>query len=63
MKSAAVKFVKSLHADSQTLSAMFLGYFVLLIVTATMILNSSHMKQDSSSVATSAVKTENVSHN
>lgn len=39
MKSAA-KIIKSLHTDSETLSAMFLGYFVLLAVSASIIFGS-----------------------
>ncbi len=39
MKSA-VKIVKSFHADSQTLSAMFLGYFALLAVSVSLIFGS-----------------------
>ena len=37
-----VKFAKSLHVDGQTLSAMFVGYFVLLIVAGTLIVKSSN---------------------
>ena len=61
MKSV-VKIVKSLHADSSTLSAMFFGYFVLLAVTATMILNSDSPNSEGQ-VATSKVKTEQVNRN
>jgi len=39
MKSAA-KIIKSLHTDSETLSAMFLGYFVLLAVSVSIIFGS-----------------------
>jgi len=60
MKSV-VKIVKSLHADSHTLSAMFFGYFVLLAVTATMIMNGN--KPSNEAVATSKVKTEQTSRN
>jgi hypothetical protein len=55
MKSV-VKIVKSLQADSSTISAMFFGYFVLLAVTAAVIFNT--VSTDNSSMAASKVKTE-----
>jgi hypothetical protein len=55
MKSV-VKIVKSLHADSNTISAMFFGYFVLLAVTAAMIFNAANTGHNS--MATSKVQTE-----
>ena len=46
MKSV-VKIVKSLHADSHTLNAMFFGYFVLLAITVTMVLSTQNTKDGS----------------
>jgi len=62
MKSV-VKLVKSLHADSATISAMFLGYFVLLTVSTIMIFKSAGLSHEKNTVATSQVKSENVSRN
>lgn len=36
----SVKFVKSLHVDHHTLTALFFGYFLLLAVTLTFIYTS-----------------------
>lgn len=52
MKSV-VKLVKSVHAESQVLSAMFLGYVVLLIVSATFILKSHQGTEANTVTATS----------
>lgn len=54
MKSA-VKIVRSLQADAETVSAMFLGYFVLLAVSALLIFGeagSAHAQVASSEVQT-----------
>ena len=53
-----VKFAKSLHVDGQTLSAMFVGYFVLLIVAGTLIVNSVNGAGEHEITASSKARVE-----
>ena len=53
-----VKFAKSLHVDGQTLSAMFVGYFVLLIVAGTLIVKSSNGAGENEITASSNSRAE-----
>jgi hypothetical protein len=59
MKSV-VKFAKSLRVDSQTLNAMFVGYFVLLIVMGSFVVSKVNDASgcDSAVTASSEVKVE-----
>lgn len=60
MKSV-VKFAKSLHVDSHTLNAMFIGYFVLLIVVGTFIVKNGNgvSGENSAITASSEVSADN----
>jgi hypothetical protein len=53
-----VKIAKSLHVDGQTLNAMFVGYFVLLVVAGTMIVKSVNGAGENEITASSEVRVE-----